>query len=88
MAKRTQKRGSEKKKKDTKTMAILGLILNLIILPGLGTIVGGETKKGVWQLVLFLIGIPLTFIIIGIPLMIGVWIWALVTSIQQLKDSD
>ncbi len=72
----------------TKTRAIIGLLLNVLIWPGLGTIVGGETGKGVAQIILFLIGIPLMFVIIGIPLVIGVWIWALVSSINQLNRAE
>lgn len=66
----------------TKDRAILALILNVIVLPGLGTVIAGDTNVGVTQLVLFLVGIPLSFILIGIPLMIGMWIWALITGIQ------
>ncbi len=69
-----------------KTLAIVGLILNVLVLPGLGTIVWGDTKKGVTQLVLFIIGIPLSLILIGIPLLIGVWIWALISSIDKVKQ--
>jgi TM2 domain-containing membrane protein YozV len=72
------------------TMAIVGLILNIIILPGLGTLVGGGKSRvttGILQLVLFLVGIPLSIILIGIPLMIGMWIWALVTGIQMVKEA-
>ena len=69
-------------------LAIAGLILNIIVLPGLGTIVAGKTKTGVIQLVLFIIGIPLALILIGIPLMIAMWIWALVSSIQIIKTVE
>lgn len=72
----------------TKTRAIVGLILNVLIWPGLGTIVGGETGKGVTQMVLILISLPLMFVIIGVPLLIGVWIWALVSSIGQINRSE
>ncbi len=74
-------------KKPTQALAIAALILNALILPGLGTIVGGRTREGIIQLVLFLVGIPLIFVIVGIPLVIGVWIWALVTSIRLIKES-
>jgi len=74
--------------KPTQALAIAALILNLLILPGLGTIIGGRTREGVVQLVLFLVGIPLLFILVGIPLMIGVWIWALVSSIQMVKEAQ
>jgi TM2 domain-containing membrane protein YozV len=76
------------KTESQKTKAIVGLVLNLLVWPGVGTIVGGETRKGVWQIVLFLISIPLILVIIGIPLLIGIWIWALVTSINQITKSE
>jgi TM2 domain-containing membrane protein YozV len=71
-----------------KTKAIVGLVLNLLVWPGVGTIVGGETRKGTWQIILFFISIPLCFVIIGIPLLIGVWIWAFVSSIHQITKSE
>ena len=71
---------------DKKTMAIVGLILNILILPGLGTLIGGgKTSNSVWQIVLFIIGIPLTLIGIGAILTIGAWIWALVDMIKILQ---
>ena len=75
-------------KSNKKTLAIVGLIINIFVLPGLGTIIGGETSKGITQLVLFIVSIPLMLILIGIPLAIAMWIWALVTSINQIKNTD
>ena len=90
-------------------LAIAGLILNILVLPGLGTLIGGETKKGVWQMVLALTIIPIILlallslslgsvgafavvlvvgIILWIPLVIAMWIWALVCSIKQIKASS
>ena len=68
-----------------KTLAIIGLILNIFIWPGLGTLISGNVGTGVAQMILFLVSIPLMFVIIGIPLAIGIWIWALVSSISQIK---
>lgn len=69
-------------------LALAGLILNILILPGLGTIIMGDTKTGVWQLILFLIGIPLIFVFfIGIPVMIAAWVWALITSVKTIKKA-
>ena len=73
--------------KPTQALAIVALILNLL-LPGLGTIIGGRTRVGIIQLVLVLVSIPLMPIIVGILLMTGVWIWALVTSIQLIQESS
>lgn len=77
----------ETHKKPDKALAIIGLIINILILPGLGSIIGGRIKAGIWQLVLFIIGIPLCFVIIGIPLIIAVWIWGIVTGIQMVQAS-
>lgn len=77
-----------KHKKPSEAIAIAALLLNILVLPGLGTIIAGRTSTGTTQLVLFLIGIPLTLILIGIPLMIGAWIWGIVTGIQLVKESQ
>ena len=68
-------------------IAILALVLNVIILPGVGTLVAGDTKKGLWQLILALISLPLMIVLIGIPLYLGIWIWGLVTGIKYVKAS-
>ena len=75
-------------KKRSQGAAIAGLLLNVLVLPGVGTIVGGDTRKGILQLVLFLVGIPLILVVVGLFLMFGVWIWALVTSIQQIQETQ
>lgn len=77
-----------KQKKPSEAIAITALLLNILVLPGLGTIIAGRTSTGTTQLVLFLIGIPLAFILIGIPLMLGVWIWGIVTGVQIVKESQ
>ncbi len=64
--------------------AILVLILNILI-PGVGTIIYGETQRGVIQLVLLIVGWITTFIIIGIFIILGAWIWALIDGINYYK---
>lgn len=63
--------------KDTK---IVGLIVNLFF-PGIGTIIAKKTAVGIAQLIIAIIAIPLCFLLIGIPLLIIVWLWAVVGSI-------
>lgn len=79
---------AEKKKKPSQGIAIAALLLNILVLPGLGSLIGGRTTAGIIQLVLFIIAIPLSFILIGIPLIIAMWIWALVTGIQLIKEAE
>ncbi len=71
---------------DKETKNIVGLLVNLAI-PGVGTIIWGNNNRGVIQLVLFLVGIPLSCILVGIPLVAGVWIWALVDGIKKISKS-
>ena len=76
-------------KKPSQGIAILSLILNILILPGLGSLIGGKITAGILQLIFSLIGLVLTLTligaVIGIPLMIAMWIWALITGIQLIK---
>ena len=55
----------------------LGVILSFFI-PGLGSIVNGSTGRGVTILVVYAVGWILSLILIGIPILIGAWIWGLV----------
>jgi len=75
-------------KKISSGIAILALLLNIFLIPGIGSLIGGKTTAGVWQLILFLLGIPLSFVIIGIPMVAAAWIWGLVTGIQILREAD
>ena len=74
--------------KPTPTEGILALVLNIVLLPGIGTLIGRRTKEGIIQMVLVIVGIPLSFFIIGIPIVLGAWIWALVSGIQILQESQ
>jgi TM2 domain-containing membrane protein YozV len=63
----------------------IGAILSFFI-PGLGTMVNGSVGRGVLILALYAIGWILSLLLIGIPLLIGAWIWGLVdgyTSAQR-----
>lgn len=74
--------------KNSQGIAIAALILNILILPGLGTVIAKQYKIGIWQIVLALISFPLMLVLVGIPIFIATWIWALVTSIKILQDSS
>ena len=67
-----------------KNLAIAALLINLII-PGLGTIIGGNTKTGLIQLIVLIIGMLLKVFGIGFIIVAVAWVWALVTSIQALR---
>jgi TM2 domain-containing membrane protein YozV len=66
--------------------AVTAMVLN-VVLPGLGSIISGRTSLGVGQLVLWAIGIPLCFIAIGFPMVLGAWVWSVVTGVRILEES-
>ncbi len=70
---------------DEKTMAILVLVINLFI-PGLGSIIG-KRKEGVWQLVLYVVGLVTSIFFIGIFLILGAWVWGIISGINALKEA-
>jgi TM2 domain-containing membrane protein YozV len=59
----------------------VSLIVSFFI-PGVGSMMNGDVGTGIAILVLYIVGIPLAFFLIGIPLMIVAWIWGLVDAYQ------
>lgn len=68
-------------------MKILAIILN-IFFPGVGSMVIGKIGTGIAQLLLYILGWIITTVTLGLgvviggPLCLGAWIWALITAIQ------
>jgi TM2 domain-containing membrane protein YozV len=71
----------------TNPNAVTGLVLNLVM-PGVGSIVAGKTNEGVAQLVLFVVGMPLCLLLIGIPIVITAWAWALATGLRAVSETS
>jgi len=59
----------------------VSLIISLF-LPGVGSMVNGDTQTGVIILVVYLVGIFASFFLIGIPVMLGAWIWGMIDAYQ------
>ena len=93
MAKKANKKQNKKTSKQPKkpklsrTVAILVLLLNIIFIPGVGTLLGWKISTGIWQIILSLVGVLLSIILIGIPIVIAAWIWGLVSGIQMIQES-
>ena len=75
-------------------MKALAIILN-VFFPGVGTLVAKKIWQGITQIVLSLVGIVLTITmigaIVGLPLLLAVWIWAIVSAAtwnpEEVPDS-
>lgn len=85
MAKKKTKR--KKTKKVSENLAIVCLLLNILILPGLGSLIGYKKDEGLSQLILFIVGIPLTLLLVGIPMIIGAWVWGIITGVEIIRES-
>ena len=100
---RRRKSGGESSKNNHRvheSIAIVALILNILILPGLGTLIGGRIKEGIWQIALLvgsaIIGIFLSLTVVlmpvGIPLIflgaLAAWIWGIVSGIQLVREAE
>lgn len=61
-------------------------ILANILIPGVGSFILGKVGQGLGQMIIWGIGLLLTLGtlgiggIIGLPMMLGAWIWAIVTA--------
>jgi TM2 domain-containing membrane protein YozV len=66
--------------------AVAAMVLNVII-PGSGSLVAGRVSTGVAQMLLWVIGFPLCFVLVGFPMVMAAWVWSLVTGIHILEES-
>jgi TM2 domain-containing membrane protein YozV len=67
--------------------AVASMFLNAMVCPGVGSLVGGKTGTGLAQLSLFLVGLPLAVITIGLPLMLAAWVWGVATGAQLIAEA-
>lgn len=70
-------------------MKAVAIILNFFI-PGVGSLVIGKTGAGIAQLIIYFVGLFFTLtligVIIGAPMMLGAWIWGLVTAATHVDQ--
>ena len=86
----TSRKPALKRYRPSSGIAILGLIINILIAPGLGTFINRKTADGLWQLILFFVGmlsLPLT-LVGGILMIFTAWLWALISSIRILQTAN
>lgn len=81
-------KSKKNKKKLTKGLAIVALLLNIIIWPGLGTLIARKFSKGVMQMILAFIGFALSYVMNAALLIVVIaWIWALISGIKIIVES-
>jgi TM2 domain-containing membrane protein YozV len=63
---------------------VISLVISLIV-PGVGTIINGETGKGIAILVAYIVSLFLIIVLIGILLAPAVWIYGMYDAYQGAK---
>lgn len=76
-----------KKRGMSQGLATLALILN-VIFPGIGSLIGGKIKTGIFQIVLIVAVLFFFPLPIGILVWIGDVIWAIVTGVKMVQESQ
>ena len=69
-----------------KSTAILGLVLNIIVLPGVGSVLAQQKKIGIIQICLSILSFPLMYYYVGFITFSLVWIWGIITGIQVINS--
>lgn len=59
----------------------VSLIISFFI-PGVGSMVNGDVGTGVAILILWIVGIAVSWLLIGIPLILAAWIWGMIDAYQ------
>jgi TM2 domain-containing membrane protein YozV len=71
----------------TEAVALTGLVVNACV-PGVGSILAGRPKLGLMQLGLFVAGLPLCLVLIGFPMIVVAWFWAVASGYATLRDAQ
>lgn len=65
----------------------LMLVASLLV-PGLGTMLNGQVGKGIGILGGYFVGLVLSVVLIGLPIMFGFWIWGMIDAYRGAKDHN
>jgi TM2 domain-containing membrane protein YozV len=71
----------------TSAQAVASMLLNALVCPGLGSLVGGRPRAGISQLSIFLVGLPLAVASFGVPLMVAAWVWGVITGAHLIAEA-
>ncbi len=91
MARKTKRKSrSSSGRKANKSLAIVALIINILFPLGIGSMIGGKVKAGIWQALLFVVGAVIWYADFGAGLILCTvsWIWGVVSGIQMIQEAN
>lgn len=62
----------------------IALLISFFI-PGVGSMYAGKTNTGVIILVCYIVALGLSFLLIGVPFAIGLWIWGMIDAYKAAQ---
>jgi hypothetical protein len=68
--------------------ATAALFINALICPGMGSMVGGRNAVGVAQMSLFMVGLPLAVVNVGLPLLAAAWAWGIFSGAKLVNEAS
>ncbi|MCP4447422.1 MAG: hypothetical protein GY811_19085 [Myxococcales bacterium] len=68
--------------------AITALFINALVCPGMGSMVGGQNAVGVAQMSLFMVGLPLAVVNVGLPLLAAAWAWGIFSGAKLVNEAS
>ena len=75
------------KKQKNDGLKIAGLILNILIFPGIGSLVAG-TRNGAIILVMAIVSIPLMFVLVGFVTLFIAWVCGIWDVVASMNEED
>ena len=68
--------------------ATAALFINALVCPGIGSMVGGRNAVGVAQMSLFMVGLPLAVVNVGLPLLAAAWAWGIFSGAKLVSEAS
>jgi hypothetical protein len=68
--------------------ATAALFVNALVCPGIGSMVGGRNAVGVAQMSLFMVGLPLAVVNVGLPLLAAAWAWGIFSGAKLVSEAS
>jgi len=59
----------------------ISLLVSFFV-PGVGSMINGDVGIGVAILIGYLISFPLVLVVVGLPMLLGFWVWGMVDAYQ------
>ena len=79
------------KNKNAFANSVIGLIINLQVFPGIGSLIGKKKIDGLFQILITIVGgllmLDRSLVAFGVILIMIAWLWALFTGVKMVRET-